>query len=471
MMLKTLSAKKQCGGRCKMNYNKDCLSKNVWRKKGWHIDALILTTFSPFGGNMLNNLANELASKENDGSVFSRVFLIGCNPHYRKELANNNILGRRIFCPNCGITCKACVHVNGSRKPQKYYHPKVWCIRFKSNSDKSNSGEDVKWRIVVSSRNLSDAGQTFLDGYFVTEGTIGSALKGSHLCNLLAKVRLPKSENAEYSKLLGEISRLEFTDKFNFYQNRTLLGMLKNADKLYVLSPFANGGFIKDIDEKCNIEVFGPLNEMEYLRYECSNQSVKIYSRNVSTNPDETDKLAMSLHAKQYITEKDGKYRLYIGSHNATANAFANNTEFSVGFDIECNEAKDIIKYWTVLYPTPIKSGQPRQTQSISEHFSAAFDENSPFDNTITENEGSNYLNDLREKSFEKACEMLCKKVFGEASEGDFDKLLRTADPLPDADIDNAITETEDELPAVRYSEDWQDYTESCKKAYNIIKG
>lgn len=69
-----------------MNYNKDCLSKNVWRKKGWHIDALILTTFSPFGENMLNNLAHELASKKTTAVFYHGCFLSGAIRTTEKNL-------------------------------------------------------------------------------------------------------------------------------------------------------------------------------------------------------------------------------------------------------------------------------------------------------------------------------------------------------------------------------------------------
>lgn len=443
-----------------MTYDKEYLSKNVWREKGYHIDALILTTFSPFDKGTLKMLENGLAAAADDTGILSRVFLIGCNPHYRKALLNDSPLGRRIFCPDCKITCKECVGSAGS-KPQKYYHPKIWCIRFKSESD-------VIWRIVVSSRNLASVSQRLLDGFFVTQAKISATKqdRNNPLVELLERIR---NADKQYKSLIDEISRLDYNEEFTFYPNDKLLDALKDADELYVLSPFANGAFINMVNAK-SIKVYGPKNEMKCLYSECENNGrvVEIISR--ITSSDDNDSIAKSLHAKQYITKKGDRYYLYIGSHNATANALTNNTEFSVELCIDAKEAEEILGYWRKLYPDKVENGQQRQQQEPSEHFLQAFDDSENFSNDISEAEEKSYWHKTSEEIFEKACAELCSKMFGKSDNKDFDLLLRTCDLVSDADIDKAIIEVQEDFPGVLRNKSWEKYTDSCIKALRIIK-
>lgn len=433
-----------------------------WKKDGCHLSAVIMTSFSHFDPGLLEQALSHSVTTQELKDLLPNVYLLECNPCEKNiKLFGTDIPVIPPKCAKCGASIKCCDCIGNTQKPQMYYHPKLWCFRFEKN-------DDIIWRIVVSSRNASKAGQSFLDGCFMADGRPVQGAKpgkSTSLRSVLA-VRDDKylgKRAGAYSRLLEELDTLQYDGEFGIYADGALGNELKNASELWIVSPFANGAFFAEIlEKKPKVHVYGPLTEMQYL-YSELNGRIDGFELFGSTE--------IPLHAKIYLARFEGDiYRLYIGSHNATKRAFSGNRELSAGFAVEEDKANAFQRWCRQSFPSRVLSGGARKTDGTAEQFQTIFDEKSrAVDLTSAQIDAAAAA--FRKGLLDAACKRLSEELTGKAAP-DLNLALCCMKPEEaKKGVQVLADKITNDYPALAASKDWQDYCEGVVKLTMALSG
>ena len=245
------------------------------------------------------------------------------------------------------------------------FHPKFWLLRY------INEEEDVLYRVVVLSRNLTF--DRSWDISFYMDGEIGEENdKNIPLADFLKYLNkeLPKSEIAKDKKkkikqFIKELAYVNFrTNMKQFYDFEFIpsgipcseggiysmldTSLIKRKDdileksfhEILVMSPFISKDIISQFNERSmwveNKEYILITREMSLERLkpeDCDNFRIyvlkdEIVDGEMSISDGESDYYKHDIHAKVYMLRKNTDTELYLGSLNASHNAVYGNIEF-----------------------------------------------------------------------------------------------------------------------------------------------
>jgi len=231
------------------------------------------------------------------------------------------------------------------------FHPKLWVLRY------SRSNSDAYIKVIVLSRNM-----TFDRSFDVAvemRGAIGKSESQKHrpLSDLLEYVagKASADKRKHIRKLAQDVLRVgsfglmdEFDD-YNFYPfginqyKKTAMPLLANKDnyEIIVVSPFVSEGVLQDLS---NIP---RKTKLITRRASITPKVLELFDEVYATKDavmtddmieeEDAGKAGRDVHAKIYFTYAytgEAKKSVFIGSLNASQNAFYNNVEFLV--ELKC---------------------------------------------------------------------------------------------------------------------------------------
>ena len=252
------------------------------------------------------------------------------------------------------------------------FHPKVWIVQYRNVEDGR-----ILIKVVIMSRNLTF--DQSMDVAIEMKGYVGEEYnaKNQPLADLLTFVSQFDENKGAYDNLISNVLKVEgfeLLDCFSDYEFRpfgiygkSLNGIEKvapkrkttlakdlfcNCNSLFIISPFLTESVINDLLDASNPNVdAGPWNRCLITRETSVSKKIfsafnkkqnnklngiykvnPIFSSNDALDDGEAYGYASrDVHAKVYYTEKYGEAnKLYVGSLNASKNAFDNNVEFLI---------------------------------------------------------------------------------------------------------------------------------------------
>lgn len=263
------------------------------------------------------------------------------------------------------------------RMPEHTYnfHPKVWIVQYRNVEDGK-----ILIKVVIMSRNLTF--DQSMDIAIEMKGYVGEGYnaKNQPLADLLTFVAQFDENKGAYDNLISNVLKVdgfELLDCFSDYEfhpfgiyGNPLNGIEKivpkgkitlardlfcNCNSLFIISPFLTESVINELLDASNPSLDArPWNRCLVTRETSVTKKIfnafntkkddelngiykvnPIFSSNDALEDEETYGYASrDVHAKVYYTEKYGESnKLYIGSLNASKNAFDNNVEFLLELD------------------------------------------------------------------------------------------------------------------------------------------
>ena len=255
------------------------------------------------------------------------------------------------------------------RMPKSTYnfHPKIWILQYHNIDDGR-----IMIKVVVLSRNLTF--DQSMDMAIEMTGFVGSKInpKNQPLADMLTFVSQFDSKKNAYNHLISNLKKVEnfnLLDCFEDYEfhpfgiygksengikkitakehRKTAREMFRNCYALFIISPFLSEGVVVDLldDFKDDPEA-GPVRRCLITRESSVTKRIfnafkrrggdgiyvvdPVFSSNDALDDGDTfGYVNRDVHAKVFFTEKYNEpKKLYIGSLNASQNAFDHNVEF-----------------------------------------------------------------------------------------------------------------------------------------------
>lgn len=247
--------------------------------------------------------------------------------------------------------------------PRGSFHPKVWLVRYVSDSDL------VAYRFLCFSRNLTfdrswDAALA-LDGVVTNrKNAFGANQPLREFVKALprwSKRSLPEERQNSIAKIAAEVARVKWIPIQGFEAKITFwpIGTARRyrhpfpgrRDRWLVVSPFVADGFraaagLEGRSEEVlvsrpeSIDLLGATERDGYTRMfvlsdEADREAADPAGEDTEepgevTNEDRSPDSLGGLHAKLYVADAGWKARMWVGSANATPAAFTRNVEFLV---------------------------------------------------------------------------------------------------------------------------------------------
>lgn len=243
------------------------------------------------------------------------------------------------------------------------FHPKFWLIRYKNNNG------DLKYRIIVLSRNLTFDRSWDITYYLEGHVTKEPSDKNEPVCDFLRYMlsQLPGDENGRVKAkgiraLIKELPNVVFeTEEKAFYDYEFIPNGVRNSaggfysfDKtdlfqdtfheILIISPFLSGDIIRNFNERNNGSLIKDARYMLITR-EMSLSRLKprdvsnfvIYTMRDQVIDGETaiseeaqEIRKQDIHAKIYMVRKYASTDLYLGSLNASQSGVHTSIEFMI---------------------------------------------------------------------------------------------------------------------------------------------
>ncbi len=251
------------------------------------------------------------------------------------------------------------------------FHPKMWVIRYK---DKDQS---YRFKIIILSRNLTAA----RDFDVVTVLSGGKGKKTNPKCVPLGDMlrQFAKYANENKKMRINEIAKevdcledIQIQDDFDDYcflpfgvqgygREQMLQDHFYGASKLFVISPFLTDGVEENLTKKTEKSTI--ITRRSSVSQKVLDVYQEVYATKINVIDDDIieDEAPLKpmpsreVHAKIYYVEKNGESWLYVGSLNASANAFYNNVEFMAGFRCKKITYEDIRSMFLPLDHCPFE--------------------------------------------------------------------------------------------------------------------
>jgi len=227
---------------------------------------------------------------------------------------------------------------------KKNFHPKLWVIRYKDWEG------NVLIRVIVLSRNLTF--DRSMDIAVEMTGEVGKQTNEVNrpLSDMLSFVADYASEEKRHQvkALARDVMRVgtfDCDEKYEEYQflpfgipkyKNKAQPLFDDANQLLVVSPFLSDGVLKTLTDgpskKVLITRSSSITRTAFFKFEQIYVPKEALLDNaVLEQADEPGEMKRDLHAKVYFkTCREGNF-LYLGSLNASANAFYHNVEFMLG--------------------------------------------------------------------------------------------------------------------------------------------
>ena len=213
------------------------------------------------------------------------------------------------------------------------FHPKLWLIEYRNNEGQAYI------KLIVLSRNLTF--DNSLDLAFEFKGEVGKAKRNKNLplYDLLNFVNefSDKSKSQKITALAEDVLRVKNFDVTAPFDDYEFLpyGINKNRDdslfekcrEVFVVSPFLSDDIVNELTKASGRKML--ITRKTSITQNTFNRFDKVYiTKDILT--DNEFGVKQDIHAKLYFTTGyDGNF-LYIGSANASHNAFYNNVEFLI---------------------------------------------------------------------------------------------------------------------------------------------
>lgn len=267
-----------------------------------------------------------------------------------------------------------CIHEVRMPNFKYNFHPKIWVVQYHNTVDNR-----TLMKIIVMSRNLTF--DQSMDMAVEMAGFVGEKqnAKNQPLADMLQFVSQfddKKNNMNEVIKNLMHVEEFELLDCFDDYKFhsfgvygksengikkitskgsfKSADSLFKNCDSLMIVSPFLTESTVLDIlqgaERKCLITREASVTKGIFDAFNHNSDDGiwvvdPVFSSNDALEDNESYGFAdRDIHAKVYYTEKDGKHKLYIGSLNASYNAFNNNVEFLLELSYKSYHSS----YWSV---------------------------------------------------------------------------------------------------------------------------
>jgi len=232
------------------------------------------------------------------------------------------------------------------------FHPKVWINRY------VNDQNNAIYRIIVLSRNLTF--DRSWDVTFAMDGFKGDkpTNKNAPLISFIEYLSQYSTDEDKTSKINEIIKDLEFVnfelnspifEDFEFIVNgidekyiiqNQQICQSNSLENILIMSPFISKGVIKSFNKrkkpKSKVTLITRMDSLPQLKgFKLDNFDIYALKDEIvdgeSIISDDVEKLAkQDIHAKMYIVEKAKLTDLYLGSLNASYNAFKGNVEFMI---------------------------------------------------------------------------------------------------------------------------------------------
>ncbi|MGV6995966.1 phospholipase D family protein [Desulfovibrio sp. QI0430] len=238
---------------------------------------------------------------------------------------------------------------------KRSFHPKTWFLKFTAD------GLPNKYRLIVMSRNLTfdrswdvalrldsaDKGESVLEKGSGTDKAIFNFLQYLHKNTSTHNGQL-QAKRKQLAKLAGEISKAEWRSSGREFEGFDFISygigtpatdnLSETFHKLVVISPFLSGGVIEDFADKRLSDADCTLITRKSELSKLDEKLLKIFDTYTIKDAvvDGEERISESgdfkkqdIHAKVYLRTKHSDSELYIGSANASYNAFR-------GGNVEC---------------------------------------------------------------------------------------------------------------------------------------
>lgn len=247
------------------------------------------------------------------------------------------------------------------------FHPKLWVLQYHNVDDGR-----ILIKVVVMSRNLTF--DQSMDMAIEMTGYVGKEVntKNQPLVDLLTFVSQFDGKKNAYNQLIANLKRVDKFDLIDCFEEyefhsfgiygrsengvkkiaakehrKTAREMFRNCYALFIISPFLSEGVIADLLDDFNSSAdAGPVRRCLITRETSVTKRIfnafnrrngdgiyvvdPVFSSNDALDDGDTfGYVNRDIHAKVYFTEKYNEpHKLYIGSLNASQNAFDHNVEF-----------------------------------------------------------------------------------------------------------------------------------------------
>lgn len=308
------------------------------------------------------------------------------NPLYVLEAIRRTVKKLSVFC-NAGCIkvpksesrlfalMEDCIHEVRMPNFKYNFHPKIWVVQYHNTVDNR-----TLMKVIVMSRNLTF--DQSMDMAVEMAGFVGEKqnAKNQPLADMLQFVSQfddKKNSMNEVIKNLMHVEEFEILDCFDDYKFhsfgvygksengikkitskrsfKSADSLFKNCDSLMIVSPFLTESTVLNIlqgtERKCLITRETSVTKGIYDAFNHNSDDGiwvvdPVFSSNDALEDNESYGFAdRDIHAKVYYTEKHGEpHKLYIGSLNASHNAFNNNVEFLVELSYKSYHSS----YWSV---------------------------------------------------------------------------------------------------------------------------
>ena len=281
------------------------------------------------------------------------------------------------------------------------FHPKMWVIR------EINDNNEEQIRLLILSRNLTYSDDidviVSMRGRLLSEGRRSkNARRHQPLQWFLSNLadQLPAGDKKQQVlRMADDILRIErfdmdepfIDDAYDFFpvwfghqapDTPSLKDILARSERLMIVSPFVDTAMLQHLAARRIKDSYKVLvTRSENISQEVLNTFDEVYAVN-DTMLDNTV-TPVNLHAKLYLTQcwtgdRRGHF-LYLGSANATNNAFHRNTEMTVAFQFRQTRGERFFamrdeilgnenRYVRITEPTAIDTTEQRQRELGLEH-------------------------------------------------------------------------------------------------------
>ncbi|MDD6058613.1 MAG: phospholipase D family protein [Clostridiales bacterium] len=231
-------------------------------------------------------------------------------------------------------------------------HAKVYVIKYR----KVSCDEEVKYRVVVTSANLTKANELNICAVFDSESKCQNDDKKEDFGKQVSEFFKGHSfEDAtdipkETSKLLEQLEHVSFGTSAKFVdvkKNNTLKELKKNntldelkdlaenSESMMIFSPFLSKEILKGFAEKgkSSVTLISRADQMNACKVAIEESEIQCYTLGASEVEVDGEVIEdKALHAKVFLFQKENEIITYLGSANATQSAFSKNIEALVCF-------------------------------------------------------------------------------------------------------------------------------------------
>lgn len=218
-------------------------------------------------------------------------------------------------------------------KNKQNFHPKIWFIKY------TNDKEESYIKLLILSRNLTF--DNSIDICVAMQGDITGVRRNKNkpLADML-KFVAGYADKIKKEKVLGLAEEIMYVKKFDIshpfedYEflplgingcNKDQTGLFEQKSDIIVVSPFLSDSVLRDLTNRSNRKVL--LTKKSSLTSTAFNCFNEVYiTKDVLSDNEFGAK--QDIHLKLYFTTTNISNYLYIGSANASYNAFNKNVEF-----------------------------------------------------------------------------------------------------------------------------------------------